>query len=415
MNQHSRTDTASLTKKRILICDHYMEVGGAERALIGLLSALDLERYDVDLFINQHTGEFMNYIPPRINLIPQIPTYSALLRPMKQILREGHIGIVLRRLKGQYLHYRHQKQLVRAQLDNDESVLQYVARETVKGLPSLNYLGEYDLAISFRAPHNIVLEKVRAKRKICWIHTDYSSIYVNRDIELRVWEKYSNIISISDEVTKSFVKTFPELAPKIIQIENILSSNAVAELADIETPTDMTHSDDCISLLSIGRFSTPKKFQEIPRICRGLLDMGLNVRWYIIGYGDDVELKKITDAIVEYGVPDNVIILGKRPNPYPYIKICDWYVQPSLYEGKSVAVREAQLLRKPVIITDYPTASSQVNDKVDGIIVPLEIDGCIRGIYHALTDRTLKGRITSYLRNNDLSNTVEINKLYAIL
>ena len=46
-------------KPRIFINMHYMALGGAERALLGLLNALDPERVDVDLFLNQHTGEFM--------------------------------------------------------------------------------------------------------------------------------------------------------------------------------------------------------------------------------------------------------------------------------------------------------------------------------------------------------------------
>ena len=66
----------------------------------------------------------------------------------------------------------------------------------------------------------------------------------------------------------------------------------------------------------------------------------------------------IHDKIKESGMEDEVIILGKKANPYPYIKKCDIYIQPSRYEGKAVTVLEAQMLGKPVVITDFPSSDS---------------------------------------------------------
>ena len=94
---------------------------------------------------------------------------------------------------------------------------------------------------------------------------------------------------------------------------------------------------------------------------------------------------------------ENVIILGKRSNPYPYIKTCDIYVQPSRYEGKSVTVREAQMLCKPVVVTNYPTAKSQINDGVDGVIVPMDNEGCAEGIVAFIQDVKKQPEIVNYL------------------
>ena len=86
---------------------------------------------------------------------------------------------------------------------------------------------------------------------------------------------------------------------------------------------------------------------------------------------------------------NNVILLGKQANPYPYILWCDCYIQPSRFEGKSVAVKEAQMLGKPVIITNYNTAPSQLENGVDGIIVPQDNEGCAKGIYEIITNEKL--------------------------
>ena len=111
---------------------------------------------------------------------------------------------------------------------------------------------------------------------------------------------------------------------------------------------------------------------------------------------------------------EHVILLGKKENPYPYIKACDIYVQPSRYEGKSITVREAQILCKPVAITNYPTAPSQIEDGVDGVIVPLDNEGCAEGLARFIADKTLQERIVGYLRTHDYANTSEVEKIYAL-
>jgi glycosyltransferase involved in cell wall biosynthesis len=135
----------------------------------------------------------------------------------------------------------------------------------------------------------------------------------------------------------------------------------------------------------------------------------LTVRWFLIGWGGDEQLirQKIKEAVME----DNVIILGKRSNPYPYMKACDIYAQPSRYEGKSVTVREAQMLCKPVVITDYATAKSQIQDGVDGVIVPMDNEGCAKGIADFIRNTALRSKIVEYLQTHDYGNVDEAKKL----
>lgn len=399
-------------KQRIFINIHYLEIGGAERALLGLLSALDQEKVDIDLFINQHTGEFMSLIPGHVNLLPEIPEYTAIERPIKDIVKEGHIGIAVRRLLAKWRHRSYINSQSESKRNHDASIFQYVANAVEKKLPSLEHLGEYDLAISFLHPHNIVLNKVKAKKKICWIHTDYSTISINHDLELPVWRGFDYIASISEECTKAFVKTFPELADKIILVENILSSEFIHNQADIGDTSDMPEEIGVTKLLSIGRYCEPKHFEAIPQICSIMERLGLNFKWYIIGYGDDTLIQQALD---KYQMRHRMILLGKKSNPYPYIKTCDIYVQPSIYEGKSVTVREAQIMQKPVVITDYPTAKSQIKNGIDGVIVPLEEEETAKGIVEFARNRSLQERIVEYLKCHDYGNEKEVEKVYELL
>lgn len=398
------------SKPRILILIHYLELGGAEISLIGLLGAIDKSRYDVDLFVYSHQGELMNSIPDGVNLLPEIKKYSTIEKPMIEVLKIGYVDIVIARVIAKIKHKLYGKY---GEIGDDASILQYVADYTTPLLPNISDL-EYDLAISFLTPHNICRDKVRAKKKIAWIHTDYSNVSVNADKELPVWRTFDNIVSISADVTVSFLKTFPSLEPKIVEIENILSPDFVrARAEEFDADGEMPRDDSRTNLLSVGRFCTAKNYDNLPFICKHLVDSGIDLRWYIIGFGGDEEL--IRRRIAEAGMEKYVIILGKRTNPYPYIKACDIYVQPSRYEGKSVTVREAQMLCKPVVVTAYPTASSQIRNGVDGAIVPMDNRGCAEGIRALIGNRELRQRIVEYLKTHDFGNEAEVGKIYELI
>ena len=401
-----------MNKPRIFINMHYMALGGAERALLGLLNAIDTEKVDVDLFLNQHTGEFMSFIPKKINLLPEKKGYNAIERPMKEILKEGQFRVLFGRLMGKWNHRQYYNKLTKQEKSFDSCADQYVANSVNPFLPSLSYLGEYDLAISFLPPHNIVLNKIDSKKKIAWIHTDYSTIHINTNLELPIWGGYDKIISISSDCSKGFLKKFPALEDKIMEMENILSSSFIKSEANNGQALELG-SYKGIKLLSIGRYDHAKNYYNVPYICKKVLEQIPNAKWFIIGYGSGKELirQKIEDA----GMQNHIILLGKKSNPYPFIKACDFYVQPSRYEGKSVTVREAQVLCKPVIITNYATAKSQIKNGIDGIITPIDNEGCAQGIIDAINNPQLIQSIVGYLQTHDYGNEREIEKIYNLL
>lgn len=400
-------------KPHILINMHYLEIGGAETALIGLLNALDPKRVDVDLFLHDHRGEMMQFIPEWVNVLPAIKEYTMLERPIKELIKRGHWLIAAARLWAKYVSKKAYKKS-HSCLPN-ASVFHYMAKYTTPLLPRINPNVTYDLAISFLTPHQITLQKINARKRIAWIHTDYTKIWVDANDELPVWSKYDYIASISPDVTKTFLQTFPSLSNtnKIVEIENILSPAFVRRRADIEDVEGELNKYGGVKLLSIGRFSEAKNYDNVPDICRRMVKEGVDVKWFIIGFGGDEQL--IRRKIEEAGMQEHVIILGKRSNPYPYIKACDIYVQPSRYEGKSVTVREAQMLCKPVVVTNYPTASSQIKNGIDGVIVPMDNEGCARGLAEVIMDKAQQERLVDYLKTHDYGNESEVDKIYRII
>lgn len=393
--------------KKVFIYIHSLEIGGAERSLIGLLNSIDYSEYEVDLFLSRHTGEFFNLIPENVNLLPQIKQYTYLAVPIANLIKNGALKIAFGRAIGKLKAKRFLK---RNNLQYNPGITaEYSHKYTKKFMPEISDV-EYDLAISFLTPHYFVSEKVNSKIKIAWIHTDYTKLSIDVDSELKMWDKYDKLVAVSDKCKESFIKIFPTLKDKVTVIENILSSDYVRSQADVDVFDEIKSEKNCVNILSVGRFECAKNFESIPEI---VSKMKNNVKWYIVGYGGLEE--KIRNKITEFNMEDRVIILGKKSNPYPYIKACDIYAQPSLYEGKAVTVREAQILCKPVVITNFTTAASQVNAGVDGVIIPMEIDECAKALDDFIVNTELQKKLIKNCSERNFGNENEVEKIYDLI
>ncbi|MDU6472958.1 glycosyltransferase [Intestinibacter bartlettii] len=393
-------------KKNILILMPSMFIGGAERSLIGLMESIDYTKYNIDLFLYRQEGELLKFIPNKVNLLPQISSYTNFDRPIKDVLFSKNFRFGLKRLKAKI-------DIKKRGQENVWSSLQYIYHNIMPLLPNLDK--EYDLAINFLNPAEILVEKVNAKKKIAWIHTDYTKIVPDKELDLKVYSNVDYIANVSKTCEEQFLSIYNQLEDKCIVVENILSENFIKEQSQ-EKIMDKQFNDgdeETIKILSIGRYDGAKNFDNVPEICSNILKNGYKVKWYIIGFGTDENL--IKEKIKEFNMQDNIILLGKKENPYPYIKGCDIYVQPSRYEGKSVAVREAQILNKPVVITNFETSKSQLIDVFDGIIVPMDNEGCAEGIYNLIKDKELQQRLIENTKITDYTNKQELEKIYALL
>ena len=397
--------------KKIFIIHSNMEIGGAETSLLGLLKSIDYKNYEVDLLLLNPVGELMDIIPKQVRILREYSEYRNLLLPIKDVIKNKKIRIVIGRLRGKLKANRENKKL------NNTGDLCYLTKEyshkyAIKSLPNIK--GKYDLGISFIDPHYILEKKVEAKVKLGWLHTDFSRINVNKEEDIKMWDGCDYIVSVSDSCKNSFDEKYPQLRDKSIVIENILHLEYVEKQSNaIDVSNEILKKNDVINICSIGRFSNQKNFDNVPNIAKQIIDQGYKIRWFIIGYGADEEL--IKRKIKEENVIANVIVLGKKDNPYPYLKTCDIYVQPSRYEGKAVTVREAQMLNKPVVITNFATSDSQLKNGIDGIIVPMDNEGCAKGIISIINDVNLRNKLIFGTKENDYSNKSEIDKIYNLI
>lgn len=398
-------------KKKIFITTHTMRIGGAERALIGLLNSIDYVKYEVDLFLFLHDGEMLSLIPKEVNLLPQNKKYAGILQSVKENVKQGNLDI----LYGKYNAKKKAKHFIQNNNIGSQNLVydNYLQKELLKYLPQIS-TKKYDLSISFLTPHYVNTQKVHAKKSIAWIHTDYSFFEFDKKAELEMWSEYDYIASISESVEQGFIKQFPELQSKLIEIENILHPSFIYQQAKaFSVEEEMPKAESEIKILSVGRFSHAKNFDNVPLISKLLLEKGIRLKWYLIGYGGVEPL--IREKIQEYSMQKQVIILGKKENPYPYMHACDVYVQPSRFEGKAVTVREAQILGKPVVITNFSTAKSQLTHGLDGWIVPMETETCAIALADFLQNKELQHTLSENCKNTDFGNKKEVEKVYRLM
>lgn len=394
-------------KKRLLLIGPGMEIGGVERSLLGLLDAIDFDQFDVDLFLFNHSGEFMPYINSKVNLLPENKALALINYPIVCLFRQGHWYTAFLRLICKLYGDQRAKRLQTA------TVSTLLCKRIVMGrMPSFSK--EYDYALGFFLPHDLLKHKVHAKVKIGWVHTDYTNKNEKPDVDLMLpmWEGLDHIACVSEGVRRGFCQVFPSLASRTVTIQNILSPALIRKQSEAFDVYAEMPDNGRFRVLSVGRFCAAKAFDRIPEVCRRLLDKGSPVRWYLIGYGPDEPL--IRQKIQEFRVEDSVVILGKKENPYPYMKACDLYAQPSRYEGKAVTVTEAQILHKPVLITRYETSAEQLNEGVDGFICEQGVDGIAAGVQYLIEHPGMRARLKENTEKTTYDNSSEIEKVWAL-
>lgn len=392
-----------VAKKKILVASFDMEVGGVERSLISMLNHFDYDKYDVDLMLYSHTGDFMNLLPAQCHLLPESGTYRTLRMPIRKMIESGKMRMATARILAK----------LKARLQRSDGYeyrqMQYIWTCSLPFLPKLTK--EYDTAISYLWPHYFVSRKVKADRKIAWIHTDSASLHTDIRLDCEMWGQYDRIAAVSEDCKQSFAAKYPSLTHKVMVIENIASPHFVRLLSNEAVAGNPMCADPRFKIVSVARLSHAKGIDQAVKAMKLLQDRGYdNIAWYVVGYGGEESV--ISNMIRDFNLQDRFFLLGKQLNPYPYMKEAALYVQPSRYEGKAVTVGEAQILSKPVLITNYATASSQLIHGYNGWITELSAEGIADGVERLYNNHSLREELADNCRKINYDNTSELDKLY---
>lgn len=395
-------------KKNIIFIMSDLKSNGASKSIISLLNQLDYDKYEVDLFLFQKTGVFMTLLPARVNLLETPKTLTLMQLPIieaiKALLLNGKFKLVFLRVWISLRNKINKSHTGPFEYEKNWNIYSKIIKIHSK---------KYKAAISFLEglPTCFVAENVEAEKKISFIHTDYKAAGFNSNFDRGFFEKMNYIVSVSEKCVSSLSMVFPEMKDKFSVIHNIISPRLIKEMA--MQSSGFADNFNGTRLLTVGRLEYPKGYDIAINALLLMKKDNLNVRWYCIGEGPDRE--KLERLLMDNNLEKDFVFLGTTTNPYPYILECDIYIQPSRWEGKSIALDEAKVLHKPIVVTNFPSVKDQFKDEFNGVIVPITAEGIFNGVKKLLNDVSLCTFITDNLENEYIGNENEVEKLYELI
>lgn len=374
-------------KKKVLFMVINMNVGGVEKALINQLKTMSSETHGVRVLMLEKYGGFLNSIPSWVEI-----DYLDGYKEMKSIFNKPPKDIVIDFIKRGKLFksFYYLIIFIMCKLKKDREPL----------LKSIffrysDYEESYDEAIAYAGPMALIdyyiIKKIKAKKKIGWIHFDISTIGIDKGLIKKIYQNFDEIRIVSKDAKDKFDNIFPELRKKTSVSYNIILKDEVLKLGDEVGFTDNYNGK---RLLTVGRISKEKGQDLAIETLKKLLDNGIDAKLYLIG--DGAYRKYCEELVKQLNIMEKVIFLGTKINPYPYMKECDIYIQPSRYEGYCITLAEALTFDKPIVATKFTGALEQLKDNKISNIVGFSSNEIYIGVKKILKEVRDEKRIIKY-------------------
>jgi glycosyltransferase involved in cell wall biosynthesis len=387
-----------MNKKKLLFVIDSLIIGGAEKSLLSLLNMIDSSKYEIDLLLFKQGLDLDKYVPNYINILP-VPEYFRFIN--NEPVSNSNKILYL------YFRIRTSVNLRLNRYKNNPIHSEQVVFKSIKRI-IIPVANKYDVAIAYSQglPTYFVANKVVADKKIAWINTDYVNTLYDKKIDYEFYKKITKIIAVSQHIRESISQIREEYKNKVHTMLDIINPEMISTMAEEHKVDDFDKS--VTNILTVGRLATVKSYDTAIEVARLLRQSGYNFKWFVIGEGP--ERKKLQELINKYDLNNYFILLGKKLNPYTYMKNCDIYVQTSIKEGFGLTVCEAKILKKPIVCTNFPTAKEIINNNEDGLIVEHSVDSIYLGIKRYLDDNNFRNKIMSKL--NSLEQYSSVNQMY---
>ncbi|MGB3452716.1 MAG: glycosyltransferase [Moheibacter sp.] len=384
---------ADSDKKKLLFVINNLNVGGAEKALVSLLNELDYSQFEVDLQLFKNQGLFLKDVPKEVKILPELKYYRYFDGPYTHSLRTLNPKLI-------YYRYRFVNALRKGSNASEKEQLSWKQLR-----PMLTKVDkEYDVAIGYleKNPTYFVVDKVKAKKKIGYIHNDYRHLGLNKKFDEPYFKKLDFIATVSDECIEILRQEFPAIREKFKLVQNIVFSEQVLEKAN-ESINNKNWLKSKFKILSVGRLELQKNYQLAFESLALLKSKGYDFDYFILGNGSlETELKSF---VTELNMEDRIHFLGIDSNPYKYINDSDLILQTSAYEGKSIVIDEAKIFCKPIILTDYQTAKDQITDGETGLIAEMTPESVAEKIEMIMNSNELRNHLIEELKNKTKANS----------
>ena len=381
-------------KRRILFIIDSLNCGGAEKSLISLLPLLDYDRLDVSLLIFRRGGVFEKYIPSQVRVIGHDLYGNGFMDGIRRISHQVKFSYQLRYGKKRHGAETHWRAMSRA----------------IKPLK-----GKYDAAVAYQQgmPTFFLATNIEADKKIAWINADVFEAGYQMDYCKRFYDQMDAIVAVSQKLLEKLSTQTPWMKDRLHCIYDIINPDVIRHLAQ-EMVHDMIPAGGEISIVTVGRLTRPKNHLMAAEAARILKEKGQNFKWYFVGEGE--MRQQIEERISELELQDNVVLLGMKENPYPYMAKADIYVQTSTFEGFGMTIAEAKILHRPVVSTNFDVVYDQITDRENGLIADMTPERVASKILELIQNKELRSHIVSNLEKEiNTTSITEVGKFHALI
>lgn len=346
-------------KKNILICYDNFEIGGSTSSLLTFLDNIDYSSFAIDLYVYEKKGDFLKYLNPNVNVIEVKHKKTTKLRMLLYSIFTLKIFILFFSIL--FSKRKNKKRLF--EIGKTQIGACYRARKSKK----INK--EYELGIGFLEfwSNEYVSIQNKIKKKIFWIHSDYLNSGMNLIFDKTKFNHAQKIVFVAEDCLKNFLLVSKgKYREKTLVVENVFNIKMIKSLSNMVID-DIRLQDEMLIYLSMFRMdSYTKGLDRVIEVAKELKKRNVKYKWYFLGDGRDLDafLENIKDADLD----NNLICLGNKSNPFCYLKKATALILLSRYEGKPMVVKEAQILGKCCIVTEYASAKSQIEHEKTGII-----------------------------------------------
>lgn len=388
-------------KKKILFVTPHMICGGVEKSLISIVNEIPKNEYEVTILMVKARGEFLPFIPKWV-------TFGELPLPNnvgEELLAGGAKASILKNIRN-FKFIQAIKIFVKRAILKDAVPELSISFETISKINK-----HYDIAVAYHMHMPFIVkyvaEKINADKKIAWIHNDFKVSGFNPRLIKESLDKYTYFFAVSKQLKEEFLEIFPSYNKKTDVFYNIISSDLIQSMS--KDNIRYTDNFNGIRILSIGRLDRQKGYDLAIKVCERLVKDGYKFKWYVIG--DGVERKRLEKQIKQCNVYNNFFLMGIKTNPYPYLRLCDIYVQPSRHEGYCTTVNEARILQKPIVTTNVAGVKEMIINNETGLVTEFNEEQIYMAVKTLIDDQKIRRKFENNLKKQKVDTSNEVAKL----
>ncbi len=353
--------------------------------MISALNAVDYSRYAVTLYIRKDRLELLGSVNPNVSKI-------IVNDDKTKYYRKPRIAVMELLIRMRRLFHRDTERLFQKQSQAIAELRQKYEYERF-----FKNAQDYDVAVSYIQGYTaqFAADYINADRKIMFFHTSTDDHHALHD---KVMEKYDRIVAVSNGSLSALKGFYPQHSAKMMCLENCADAPGLRRLAEEYDPALPKRG---LILCSCGRFAAVKGFDLAVKAALRLKEAGMDFCWYFVG--DGPERRHIEALVRENALTENIVITGLLNNPYPYIKACDIYVQPSYEESFSLTLLEAQIICRPSVSTVTVGGRTLIRGGVNGVLTDIDDAALADTIIRLAQDKELRDKIVENLSAVDYS------------